>query len=66
MEIGWNEELELPVVGCPVCKKHGLKNNEKYPPQELYMHLKSRGHKTRDRADLIEEEAHFNEGAFNY
>jgi hypothetical protein len=66
MEIEFDEEIDLPVVGCPVCKKNGLENDEKYPPQELYDHLKSRAHKTRDLADLIQEEAHFNEGAFNY
>jgi hypothetical protein len=47
MEIEWNEEDELPVVRCPVCKKNGLKNDERYPPYELFMHLKSRAHKTR-------------------
>ena len=66
MEIECNEELELPVVGCPVCKKNGLENDERYPPYELFMHLKSRAHKRRDLADLIEEEAHYNDSAFNY
>jgi hypothetical protein len=28
MEIEWNEEVELPVVRCPVCEKNGLKNDE--------------------------------------
>ncbi|MGC2668635.1 MAG: hypothetical protein WA220_05575 [Candidatus Nitrosopolaris sp.] len=53
MEIEWNEEDELPVVRCPVCKKNGLKNDERYPPYELFMHLKSRAHKTRGLADTL-------------
>ena len=67
MEIEWNEEWgrELPVVKCPVCEKNGLKNDEKYPPYELFMHLKSRAHTKEDLADLIQEEAHFNDAAFN-
>ena len=63
MEIEW--ERELPVVKCPVCEKNGLKNDEKYPPYELFMHLKSRAHTKEDLADLIQEEAHFNDAAFN-
>jgi hypothetical protein len=63
MEIQW--ERELPVAKCPVCEKNGLKNDEKYPPYELFMHLKSRAHKKRDLADLIEEEAHGFWGMFD-
>jgi hypothetical protein len=66
MKIEWDEEDELTLVGCPVCKKNRLENNEKYDRYELFMHLKSRAHKTRDLADLIQEEAHENEGAFNF
>jgi hypothetical protein len=40
MEIEWDEKLELPVVGCPVCKRNRLENDERYPPYELLMHLK--------------------------
>ena len=65
MEIEWNEAVGLPLVRCPVCKKNRLENNERYPPYELFMHLKSRAHKRRDLADLIEEEAHYNDSAFN-
>jgi hypothetical protein len=38
----------------------------RYPLTQLFMHLKSRAHKGRDLADLIQEEAHENDGAFNY
>jgi hypothetical protein len=38
----------------------------RYPLTQLFMHLKSRAHKGRDLADLIQEEAHYNDGAFNY
>ena len=41
-------EVGLPVVRCPVCEKHGLKNDERYPPAELFMHLKSRAHTKED------------------
>jgi hypothetical protein len=38
----------------------------RYPLTQLFMHLKSMAHKGRDLADLIQEEAHYNDGAFNY
>jgi hypothetical protein len=43
-----SDKRGLPIVGCPVCKKNGSENDERYPPHELCMHLKGRVHKKRD------------------